>query len=339
MSLPPKEIPLGAMRFNSDSQKLEYFDGETWFQINTFSPNLNGGSRGVAGGGNTGSYVNTIDYWCIPTQGNAVDFGDRTVSSYCEGCASNTRGLFGGGHSPTYLNTVDYITISSTGNATDFGDITEELGEGGAGSNQIRGIWAGGYSTSPNAQRNNISYVTIASTGNGKDFGDLTGARTGTWGNASPTIYLSSAGQQDGGNSHDNIIDFVYIASTGNAMDFGDITSNYLVNGAAAGSATRSVNMGGGIAGPTYAAQSIMDYVTFSTRGNATGFGDLRVACKHHNATSDSVRAMIAGGSSSDTDLIQYITVSTEGGSVDFGNLTSGRYGAGVCSNGHGGLG
>ena len=48
---------------------------------------------------------------------------------------------------------------------------------------------------------------------------------------------------------------------------------------------------------------------------------------------------MIAGGSSSDTDLIQYITVSTEGGSVDFGNLTSGRYGAGVCSNGHGGLG
>ena len=27
MSLPPVEIPLGAMRFNSDSQKLEYWNG------------------------------------------------------------------------------------------------------------------------------------------------------------------------------------------------------------------------------------------------------------------------------------------------------------------------
>jgi len=27
MSLPPVEIPLGAMRFNSDSQKLEYWSG------------------------------------------------------------------------------------------------------------------------------------------------------------------------------------------------------------------------------------------------------------------------------------------------------------------------
>ncbi len=336
---PTGDTPLGAMRFNSDSQKLEYFNGQVWMQVQTFSPDLNGGSRGVAGGGNTGSYTNVIDYWCIPTAGNAVDFGDRTVSSYCEGCSSNTRGLFGGGHTPTYINTVDYVTISSTGNATNFGDLNDNLAEGGAGANQTRAIWAGGYATSPNAQRNNIDFATIASAGNFVDFGDLTGARQGTWGNASPTIYLSSAGQQDGGNSHDNVIDFVYIATSGNAFDFGDITSSYLVNGAAAGSATRSVNMGGGIAGPTYAAQSIMDYVTFTTRGNATKFGDLSVATKHHNATSDSVRAMIAGGSNSDTDLIQYINVSTEGTSVDFGNLTSGRYGAGVCSNGHGGLG
>ena len=50
MSLPPKEIPLGAMRFNSDSQKLEYFNGEIWMQVHTFSPNLNGGARGVIAG-------------------------------------------------------------------------------------------------------------------------------------------------------------------------------------------------------------------------------------------------------------------------------------------------
>ncbi len=50
MSLPPVEIPLGAMRFNSDSQKLEYFNGDIWMQIHTFSPDLNGGARGVFGG-------------------------------------------------------------------------------------------------------------------------------------------------------------------------------------------------------------------------------------------------------------------------------------------------
>ena len=51
MSLPPVEIPLGAMRFNSDSQKLEYWNGSAWFQIQTFSPTLEGGARGVFFGG------------------------------------------------------------------------------------------------------------------------------------------------------------------------------------------------------------------------------------------------------------------------------------------------
>ena len=50
MSLPPSEIPLGAMRFNSDSQRLEYWMGSAWMQIQTFSPNLDGGARGLYSG-------------------------------------------------------------------------------------------------------------------------------------------------------------------------------------------------------------------------------------------------------------------------------------------------
>ena len=34
------EIPSGAMRFNSDSQKLEYWNGSAWFQVHTATPNL-----------------------------------------------------------------------------------------------------------------------------------------------------------------------------------------------------------------------------------------------------------------------------------------------------------
>ena len=51
MSNPPIEIPLGAMRFNSDSQKLEYWMGSAWMQIKTLSPNLDSGVRGIYGTG------------------------------------------------------------------------------------------------------------------------------------------------------------------------------------------------------------------------------------------------------------------------------------------------
>ena len=133
MSLPPSEIPLGAMRFNSDSQKLEYWNGSAWFQIRTFSPNLDGGVRGIyAGGVNTpsGNSSNEIQFFTISTQGDTTDFGDHATATTTKGALSDTiRGLFYGGFSPAitgnYQNTVDQITIATTGNASDFGDNTE----------------------------------------------------------------------------------------------------------------------------------------------------------------------------------------------------------------------
>ena len=83
MSLPPSEIQIGAMRFNSNSQKLEYWNGSAWFQIRTFSPNLDGGVRGIyAGGVNTpsGNSSNEIQFFTISTQGDTTDFGDLTVA-------------------------------------------------------------------------------------------------------------------------------------------------------------------------------------------------------------------------------------------------------------------
>ena len=47
------EIPSGAIRFNSDSQKLEYWNGSAWFQVHTATPDLatagdeQSGARGV----------------------------------------------------------------------------------------------------------------------------------------------------------------------------------------------------------------------------------------------------------------------------------------------------
>ena len=98
MSLPPKEIPLGAMRFNSDSQKLEYFNGDIWMQVHTFNPDLDGGARGMFGGGWINSpstvYTNAIDYITISTAGNAVTFGDLlNKTTYMGAVASRTRGV------------------------------------------------------------------------------------------------------------------------------------------------------------------------------------------------------------------------------------------------------
>ena len=83
MSLPPVEIPLGAMRFNSDSSKLEYWNGSAWFQIHTFSPNLDGGTRAFIVGGQLApneAITNRIEFITIETQGNATDFGDLTTT-------------------------------------------------------------------------------------------------------------------------------------------------------------------------------------------------------------------------------------------------------------------
>ena len=70
------EIPSGAMRFNSDSQKLEYWNGSAWFQVHTATPNLASagditpGARGIFLGGHepTTAAVDTIDYINISSQ-------------------------------------------------------------------------------------------------------------------------------------------------------------------------------------------------------------------------------------------------------------------------------
>ena len=188
---------------------------------------LSNESRGCFGGGNPESDV--IDFIAIAQTGNAVDFGNLTNSRQsCRGLASTTRGLFIAGldgSSPyTSLNTVDFITIASEGNATDFGDINRLSQTGGACSNATRGLYTGGYTSTPSpaAGINTIDFCTIATSGNFIDFGDATNGVRDTAAAASSIRAITSAG----GNtpSLTNVIDFVEIATTGNALDFGDLS-------------------------------------------------------------------------------------------------------------------
>ena len=345
MSLAPKEIPLGAMRFNSDSLQLEDWNGSIWMQIHTFSPNLDGGSRGLFMGGNDGSQVTPIDFITISTFGNAQDFGDRTQSGEGGHFASRTRAVCGGASAPTYTTTVDFVTISSTGNATDFGDKTTQNARASGCSNATRGMLAGGFKAP--AASDVIDFCTIATTGNFVDFGNLVGNREAPAGNVnSPTRALWLSGDTDGAGNFANSISFVTIASTGNAQEFGSIFDTFF-GGSGLSNATRGLIAGGYNPNSPQAASSsinVIQSISIASGGKTSDFGDLgstHEARYNVGSCTDCVRGIFAGGrhSGGRTNVIGAVNLATEGIATKFGDLTANKAFYGGTSNGHGGLG
>ena len=342
MSLPPVEIPLGAMRFNSDSQKLEYWNGSAWFQIQTFSPNLDGGTRGVfhAGRTSSGTEVNNIDFITISTQGNAVDFGDSTQATEANNTScvsSRTRGLYAGGYThPTgHHDNIGFITIASTGNSADFGNLTQSRRAIAGVSNATRGCFCGGLSPTP---RDTVDYVTIATIGNAVDFGNLISDRQSGTGMSSPT-----RGVLSGGYVHPStrVNEFITIASQGNGQEFGDMyvttSTRYVPNGLS--NSIRGL-VAGGLTGPGNETKYI-ESITMATLGNATRFGDLSVNTRSKAGIASPTRGVYAGGRSPadpGTNSIEYVNIATEGDAVDFGDLTQARYEHNPMGNAHGGL-
>ena len=106
-------------------------------------------TRGVLSNGyDGGTYLTTIDYITMASEGNAIDFGDSTiVVENRTGLTNTTRGVFTGGlnpgSSPTRFNVIDYVTIASAGNAQDFGDLSQNRRAGGGASDSHGGL--GGF--------------------------------------------------------------------------------------------------------------------------------------------------------------------------------------------------
>mgnify|MGYP000548116693 CR=1 FL=1 len=115
---PIQPTPVGALRFNTDSSKLEYFDGNQFVNITTDSPEQNtGGTRGLFQIGFDGSgYDDDVEFTNISTTGNAADFGNTssTTQGMSMGANNNTRVVVGGGRTPSYVNVIEYFTISTT---------------------------------------------------------------------------------------------------------------------------------------------------------------------------------------------------------------------------------
>ena len=91
---------------------------------------------------------------------------------------------------------------------------------------------------------------------------------------------------------------------------------------------------GGGYSG-SY--ENTIDYVTISSPGNATDFGDLTVARRYLAATSNGTndRGIFGGGydGSARVNTIDYVTISTPGNATDFGDLIVARNALAATSN------
>jgi len=109
----------------------------------------------------------------------------------------------------------------------------------------------------------------------------------------------------------------------------------YNIPTAAPGIGDRGVFMGG------WTSVSIVDieYITVSTTGNGTDFGDLTQITSEHSATSNgaSDRGVCGGGvttAGATTNVIEAITISSIGNASDIGDLTEARRASlGACSN------
>ena len=113
--------PAGSMRFNTDSAKLELYNGEAWWEIDATSPFQN------TFGGLTNPYSlkNNIQFFNVDSTGNASDFGDLiSIVRSGSSAADRTRAVMLAGSTPgTPAGDVDIekVTIASKGDAVDCG--------------------------------------------------------------------------------------------------------------------------------------------------------------------------------------------------------------------------
>lgn len=326
---PQQSTPSGALRFNTETSKLEYYDGIAWVNITSSSADSNtGGNRTlIAGGLHPSGGASHILYHSVDSKANTENFGSLSPSSMTHSMqagSSRTRAVFSGG----YRNNICYKEFATEGNATAFGTLLTYTNNTSQGytSNNIRMLTCGGYNYNGSAWAgtNQITCITMATLGNNEDFGDIDAAK---WflagcGNSTRAVF--------GGGSPSSLYSVNY-ATKGDASDFGAIDGG--VRYGAHSNATRGIFAGNSTGNAT------SKYITLSSYGRAAEFGDLTVARSYNEMSGSSTRATVYGGyNPSYLTVIDYYQISTLGDAQDFADMNEGRLRQAACSNSHGGL-
>ena len=327
----------GTIRYNTDFQTMEFFNGNEWKQFTYQSDAQNSiSNRGrgfYVGGFEPGIGHNEITYFNTSSRGNAVMFGDLSFNQYstCGGASNQTRGLIQGTAEPSANDQkTEYFTMASEGNGITFGELTVGRGYSSGTASATRSLCAGGY-VSP-ANSNVIDYAEIATIGNHIDFGDLSAIRTMPGATNTPvrSVFINGGSPSSPTGA---VIDFVTTASLGNAVDFG----SFAIGGNHAASShanhTRSI---------TAVANGIGAYaLDLTSGGNQFVFADL--AEPHRDGcfnTGNMVRAVIAGGYTPGySKNMEEVLISSGGSATDFGDAVFAVSGGSSFSDSHGGLG
>ena len=339
----------GSLRFNQDFATLEFYTGNNWATVNTFTEMQNSpGNRGRAvwaggydSGGVPSSTTSRIDFMNIHTQGNSKRFGDLTSAGQDgHGSGNAERGIFQGRFSG---NTINYITIASEGNGIDFGDMFTGRYYCTSVSSSTRSVTMGGLAPTTPAS-NVIEYIQIMTLGNALDFGDMVRGRVtdgSGFGNSVEGFYC-------GGHPANNPdYEVINIASTGSAITEGNVAIGTRWPGGGCSNSTRGIWAGGADVSSDFT--STITFLNMSSKGNSQFFGDLSQKCAGTaGAASNQTRAVIPFGSIvpayTEVNSVEYITISTGGNAKDFGDLRGGENDIHTrhispLSDSHGGLG
>jgi len=326
---PPIEVPQGAIRLNTDSQKLEFFAQDRWYEMATHTNIFDGGAgRALIFEGDANS--NKIDVINIDTQGNATDFGVTHHNKDSIGASGDrTRALCYGGGPGSAVNTIEFYTISIGNAGIDFGDLTFTCRQPGNACNSTRTLICGGYpSPFGTAQAvNTICYVTTQTTGNALDFGDLvtTGEQTMA---SSPTRGVGIGGYGVGPSAPSGgrftECQFITTHTLGNAFEFANL-QNPRNDAIGVGNNVRGVFLGGGQNSPLPDQTDAIDFVEYASLGTPTRFGDLIAIAQSHAGTSNQVRAVKSQGYSggSGVNTMEFISIASGGRAVEFGDATN----------------
>ena len=296
-------------------------------------PTEHRGGRGrlVFGGGyypSPHANVNTLDFVEIATLGNAVDFGDKTVTRTSRQMGSSgTRGIMGTGSfpsTPTTRNVIDYITFQSGGGSNDFGDLTVTPIKAAGFGNGVRGVFAGGYTSPSDFTITTIQYVNIATTGDSIVAAGELNAPLGAKSDSSVADRtrgcVAGLDIDTGTPSLTNAIHFITTATLGDSQDFGDLTVARRCGNGVSSSTTRGLFYSGSPGpGPH---RNTIDYITIQSLGNAIDFGDITTHGNQDGASHGSNLTRSVNRVNSDANTIEYVTIATLGNTADFGDST-----------------
>ena len=127
-----------------------------------------------------------------------------------------------------------------------------------------------------------------------------------------------------------NGVSYTFAVQATNSVGYGPAGTSGSVSPAAA----RGIFFGGSGA----SIYNTIQYITISTTGNATDFGDLNLICYGAGACADATRAICFANAAYENNVIQYVTIASTGNATDFGDALFPTGYLSGCSNSTRGL-